>query len=115
MNEEKKEEPVLAPSLELVQENPPLPPRKYTRRNKRNNLELVPPLKLVVPPGLWTHERRCTSCDTLLTVGGSPHQPGTSDADWEMRDGALATGWDVRLLISGHLLYTCPRCLLKAA
>jgi hypothetical protein len=48
-------------------------------------------------------------------VEGSPHARCTLGAEWEVREHAVATGWDVRLLISGHLLFTCPRCLLKAA
>lgn len=95
---------------------PPMPRRKYQRHNKFNLPHAEPPSR-TVPVGFmnWSHERQCVSCSGVIRTAMSEHPRGTSGADWEIRAAAILEGWDVRLFISGHLLYTCPRCLLKTA
>jgi hypothetical protein len=126
MNEEKKDENVeslLEKSLELA--TPPLPPptplpprRKYQRRNKHNIPDITPERRGDnVPVGFpnWAHERQCASCSAVVRVAMSSYPHGSSSADWEVRNAAVLSGWEVRLHLSGYLQYTCPRCLLKAA
>jgi hypothetical protein len=99
------------PTCSLIQ---PKPRRKWTRMRATADLEKMN--EDVMPPiGGYTHTRVCGSCADETHVENSLHPRGTSGADWEVRDHAVAEGWDVRLLISGHLLYTCSRCRLKAA
>jgi hypothetical protein len=121
IEEEKKEETPLPtlehppePTRSLIQ---PKPTRKYTRRNKFNIQNILPDPPGTAPVGFqnWTHERSCHRCSAVIRVALSQFPRGTIGADFEVRSAAIGDGWDVRLRISGHLQYACPRCRLKAA
>jgi hypothetical protein len=100
------------PTCSLIQNKPTRP---YKRMNKRNNSGLLPKEDSpAVIPQVFTHERACVGCDAVIRVTGSNYPRGTCGADWEARNTAILSGWNVCLRISGHLEYTCPRCALKA-
>ena len=95
---------LLEPTCSLIQNKPT---RSYHRKNKHNIPDITPETKPYV--GSYAHTRECTSCSNELHWQ-SLYPRNTAGSDHEARTLAEAEGWTVRLLISGHFLFTCSTC-----
>ena len=79
------------------------------RGRGRRNVDLPSAAPVVVPIKLYIIKVTCSDCTALL-ANSSATPNATSSADRAMRHAASEKGWKVRMLISGHYLYTCPSC-----
>jgi hypothetical protein len=64
------------------------------------------------PPPVYLHERVCSECSSSIQAS-SPYPHGTSGADRALWKAAVELDWRVRLLLSGHIVFTCRVCKLK--